>query len=306
MKSGGKHLRSVQSILVEGLMTVAGNKKKRFSNVGYQYLIHKKYKKNSKSYRMPVLLQESYQVEEQYFRGMRCYIFSPEQETDCIILYLHGGGYIDQPLLWHWRFLNKLSTTAKAKIVVPIYPKSPNYTYEQVVEAILPLYQDMALGIGQGRFVIMGDSAGGGLALVLAQQAKTLDVPQVKEIILISPWLDMSMTNPEIPAYQKYDPRLGKTGLIQIARLYAGGADLKNPLLSPIYGDCHGLGRITLFIGTHEILYPDAQRFYRLLEEQQIPVQYFEYEKMNHDFLLSPIPEAEQAIEQIISTLSGK
>lgn len=301
-------MRSVQSILVEGLMSVAGNKKKRFSNAGYQYLIHKKYRQNSKSYRMPSLLQETYQVEEEVFRGMKCYIFTPQpsSQTNHLILYLHGGGYIDQPLVWHWRFLNKLSNAAGAKIIAPIYPKSPNYTYKDVLQAIFPLYRELAADTAQERFILMGDSAGGGLALVLAQEAKSAGLAQAEDIILISPWLDMSMTNPQIPAYQKYDPRLGKTGLIQIARLYAGGEDLKNPLLSPIYGDCHGLGRITLFIGTHDILYPDAQRFHLLMEEQGVPIHYFEYEKMNHDFLLSPIPEAEQAMEQMINIFCEK
>ncbi len=146
----------------------------------------------------------------------------------------------------------------------------------------------------------MGDSAGGGFALALAQLLLEKGLSQPGKIILLSPWLDITMKNPDAYVLEDKDPMLGIYGLIQMGKAYAGDTNLNHYLLSPINGKINGLGKISLFIGTHEVFLPDARRFRDIALSQGARINYFEYPKMNHIFVLYPIPEAKKATKEII------
>jgi monoterpene epsilon-lactone hydrolase len=103
-----------------------------------------------------------------------------------------------------------------------------------------------------------------------------------------------------IDALNAEDPILGLTGLRKAAKAYAGNLDLNNPMVSPINGIHENLGRISLFIGTKDSLVIDARRYQSILINQDIPMDYFEYEDMVHDWMLLPLPEGKQAVSEII------
>ncbi len=231
---------------------------------------------------------------------MDCYVLGQEGFQKHI-LYLHGGGYVNQPFDQHWTFLQEICRRTHSRIVVPIYPKAPNYTVVTSFEKVLPLYERMLETTSPSDMTIMGDSAGGGFALALAQLLKEKELPQPDDIILLSPWLDITMQNPDIDALdlESKDPMLGKEALIQWGEAYRGNIEPSNYLLSPINGSLTGLGRLSIFIGTHELFLADALKFKTLCEEQKIPLNYYEYDKMNHVFPVYPIPEAKQARQQI-------
>ncbi|MCY9662191.1 alpha/beta hydrolase [Paenibacillus chondroitinus] len=93
------------------------------------------------------------------------------------------------------------------------------------------------------------------------------------------------------------------TSLHDIAKWYAGEESVKHYLVSPIYGNFHDLGRISVYIGTHDILYPDANKFSKLAGMQGIPINYYEYPSILHVWPLFPCPEARQAREQMMHTI---
>ncbi len=99
---------------------------------------------------------------------------------------------------------------------------------------------------------------------------------------------------------------LASEGMSVITKIWAADKDLKDPLISPIYGDFQGLASITHFIGTHESLYPDAVKFDEQLSEQGIDITTFVYPKMNHVFVVMPIPEALDAQQKIINIIHSK
>lgn len=152
----------------------------------------------------------------------------------------------------------------------------------------------------------MGDSAGGGFAPALAQLIFEKGLPQPKHIILLSPWLDITLDNPEINAsLEQTDPMLGIYGAVELGKLYAGDSDRKNYLLSPMYGKIKGLADITLFMGTQEILLPDGRKFKAIAKEEGVEIQYYEYPGMNHVFPVYPIPESKQARKIIVETINN-
>ena len=151
----------------------------------------------------------------------------------------------------------------------------------------------------------MGDSSGGGLALSFAEHLNALGLPQPAQIIVLSPWLDISMDEPFPEELDKLDPSLQREYLTQAGQNWAGGADVHDYRLSPIYGDVSNLAPITLYIGTHEAILPEARKFKTLCEQKGAALDYREWEEMNHVFVLYPIPEAKRAQDEIIDILNS-
>jgi acetyl esterase/lipase len=297
--------RSFQSKMVE-LVLGFGNKKYYADEEKFVQFMEMKSLENLDPYVLPEKTINKFNVGHASYDGMDCYILTGGDEPEKRqILYLHGGAYINQPVNWHWTFLNKLSKKIDVTIMVPIYPKAPYHRYDESFEKVLTVYEDLLTQTKPEDITFMGDSAGGGFALALAQMLLERGLPQPGNLILISPWLDLTLSNPEIPEFEKKDPMLARYGLAEIGKLYAGDTDPNHYMLSPINGEIKGLGQITLFIGTHDILCPEARLFRDLAAEQDVFINYFEYQMMNHCFPLFPIPEAEEAMGQMIEILTA-
>ncbi|KPJ22381.1 alpha/beta hydrolase fold domain-containing protein [Streptococcus phocae] len=248
------------------------------------------------------------QKEEQY--DMQVYSWNdkgtPNQET---IFYLAGGSYLNNPSPYHISMLKNLSEKLDAKIILPIYPKAPRYTYDYAMPRLINLYRDYYTK--NKNITLMGDSAGGGLALGLAH-ALTYEKDnnphnlQPKHIILLSPWLDVSMSHPDIPKYENADPILSAWGLRRVGQLWARDADnVNHEYVSPKNGSFENLAPITLFTGTREIFYPDIRDYAKKLEEAGHLEKYVEKEGMNHVYPIYPIAEAKEAQDQIISVIQS-
>lgn len=150
----------------------------------------------------------------------------------------------------------------------------------------------------------MGDSAGGGLALGFAQKIKNEWKRNPEKIILFSPWLDVTMENPYINLIDKYDVMLNVEGLKKAGKLYAGDFDLKDYRVSPIYGNFENLGEISIFTGTHDVLYADIIRLKSMLKEKNIEFNYFEYSCLFHDFMIfTNLVESHDVIKKVQSIL---
>lgn len=292
-------MRSWQSFLVEWLLKIL---KKQVDPAAY---LEKKRIEHQHPYTLPEKLQRKYKIMKIMSYDIDTYMLkSPSQSEQKQILFLPGGGYMEQPLLWHWRFLYQLSQKLNGTITVPIYPKTPNYQYKDSFEKVLPIYKHLLTKTSPENIVIMGDSAGGGLSLALSQLLLEEGIPQPGNIVLLSPWLDIALNHPEIAAMEKKEPMLDLKLLIEAGKAYAGDTTRTHYLVSPINGPLRGLGKITLFIGTHEIFLPDARKFKARAKKERVNINYYEYPKMNHVFPVFPIPEAKRAMKQIVDILS--
>lgn len=148
----------------------------------------------------PGVVVQELDVEKHEQDGHFYYILQPKEQTsDLHILYLHGGAYVNRITSQHWHFLARIVEALDCKITVPLYPLAPEHTFDETYEFVLPIYNE------QKPQVIMGDSAGGGLALSLCQYLKEQQLPQPEKVIAISPWLDMTMENPGIQKVDRFD-----------------------------------------------------------------------------------------------------
>jgi acetyl esterase/lipase len=263
-------------------------------------------KQSLDSHEPPRKIKEKFDITKEEINGYCFYVMKPLNPMgQKHILYLHGGGYVYEIMSPHWEFLGRLSEALQCTITVPIYPLAPKHQCREVFDMILPIYQQIISDVKPEDVVVMGDSAGGGMSLSLAQLLKEKELPQPGNIILISPALDMTFSNPEIHEVEKLDPISAVPALIDIIKWYGGEMDSKHYLISPLYGNFEGLGKISLFIGTHDILYPDARKFKMLVEQKGIGINYYEYPSMIHVWPLFFFPESKKATEEIIEIIKS-
>jgi len=298
--------RSEESVQFEKWLTSESNKKSFSSIENTKQFVKQMGTENSKPYVIGDDVDFLSDVKERAFEGIQVFTLNDQESLkQKVILYIHGGAWTNQPLNFHWWFLDKMAQSLNAKIIAPIYPKVPYFNYKDTYPKILNLYKEMLATVeNSNQLTIMGDSAGGNISLGLAHLLKMNKLPQPKDIILLSACVDLSFENPLIAEYEEKDPMLASEGMEVITKIWAADKDLKDPLISPIYGDFKGLGKITHFIGTHECLYPDAIRLDEELTKQEIEINTFVYPNMNHVFVVMPIPEAQDAQQKIINLLS--
>ena len=219
------------------------------------------------------------------------------------VFFIHGGTYVQSLDPLHWAFMTKLIDRLGCTVVAPDYPLAPKHQAPETVRFVLERYRELIATVGAKNVTIMGDSAGGGLSLVLAQQLRAANLEQPANLILLCPWLDLSLTNPSIPAANALDPMLNLSGTRQAAKMYAGELSLIDPLVSPLYGSLEHLAPITLFIGTFDILQPDCRVLKFKAESLGVQFAYHEVERMVHVWMLLPMPEANRALDQIVNVL---
>lgn len=298
--------RSVESVQFEKLLFSQSNKKSFSSIENAQQFIKQRGTENIHPYVIGEDVNLLSALKEQTFEDMQVFILNDQKSSSqMVILYIHGGAWTNQPLNLHWLFMDKMAQALNAKVIAPIYPKVPHFSYQDTYPKMLSLYKEILASIeSSNQLTIIGDSAGGNIALGLIQLLKQDRLPQPQDIILLSACVDMSLENPLIQEYEENDPMLASEGMEVITKIWAADKALKDPIISPIYGDFQGVGKITHFIGSHESLYPDAIQFDEKLTEQGVAINTFVYPKMNHVFVVMPIPEAVDAQQKIINILS--
>ncbi|MDQ3290044.1 MAG: alpha/beta hydrolase [Bacteroidota bacterium] len=244
-------------------------------------------------------------MEKSQINGRNVFTLTPKHgASGKHILYIHGGAYVQNFKRPHWDFITLLIKNLNCSVTAPDYPLAPVNTYTDAFAMLTPLYQELISRVKPENLILMGDSAGGGLTLSLAQKMKNEQVDQPSQIILLSPWLDISLTNPDIIQIDPLDYFLDVKSLQRAGRAYAGNLSLDNYLVSPINGPLEGLGKISLFIGSKDILLADARKFKKLAESKGIEINYFEYPDMIHVWMLLNFPESKKAKKQIIELIN--
>lgn len=239
-------------------------------------------------------------IERQVFSGRNLFLITGKKQGDSkVLLYLHGGAFISGITKMHWSFSRKLASSLRCRVIMPEYPLAPENSYRETTGFILELYRHLLNEYETGSIYVLGDSAGGNLALTLSLLLHKNKLPQPGKIILLSPWLDASMSNPQLAMLEQRDIMLSRKKLISAGKLYAGDTDTRNPLLSPIYGDLTNLPETHVFTSDHDLLYADSKRLLAMADESRLNIYSYEYKQMMHVWMLFPIPEAKKVRRQL-------
>ncbi|MGI5842314.1 MAG: alpha/beta hydrolase fold domain-containing protein [Christensenellales bacterium] len=292
--------KSVSGVVAEKILKVIGAKN-MYQNPNFMKL-------QEKINSLPTIVPPGQRVFWKKFKLGSFHYFATKRKSENILIYFHGGAFVSGPNIFHWNFLKRLRRRTNFQIYFPMYPKAPAHNFKEAYDFIFEFYKEVCAKNPEANFVFMGDSAGGNIALSFAQQVKAKNLKQPSKVILFSPCLDLTLSNPQIDEIDKQDidPMLSKPSLKSAYEKWANGEDLKNPVLSPFYGDCHNIGEITLFIGTQEVLLPENQDFKEKCEAEGIKINFTKKDLMNHVYVLQPIKEGRQETRALIKTLNKK
>ena len=229
-----------------------------------------------------------------------------ESDNQKCIIYFHGGSYVAEATQNHWDFLENIVKDTGYTVIMPDYPLTPKYHYQDVYNMVEPLYKEIVENVGSENVILMGDSAGGGLALGLYEKMAEEAVALPVKTILISPWLDVRLENKNIQEIEKRDTILNKEALRLAGISYAGNDGINSYLVNPIDGDVSTLQNIKIFIGTDDILNPDCQLLKEKADAVNGNVEIKEYENAKHIWIIDHNSEEEvttQAYNDVIEEL---
>ena len=262
---------------------------------------------NHQPAKIPDSLVENAIIETSEIAGHTVWTLKPKQnQTDAAILFLHGGAYIYSMQDVHWQFAEELLRKTNATIIIPDYPLAPQATALDAFAFMDALYAQILETTSLEQIILMGDSAGAGLALGFAQSLRDAQKPLPQQVILLAPFLDVSMRNPDNTDAEKQCHILTIKGLQLAGTAYAGNLDVEDYRVSPIYGDFSDLPNLSIFIGTHDVFIADVRKLASKLERENIAFNYFEYPKMVHDWVvLAQLPEAQHALGQVVNLITN-
>ena len=218
-----------------------------------------------------------------------------------VLMYIHGGGFISGNCNSHRMHVAKFAKNSGVSCLLFDYRLAPENKFPSAVEDCLKLY-DWLLNNGykSSDIVIGGESAGGTLTLSTLLAIKDSKRPFPKAAFSISPVTDLRCESPSFKYNAKKDINPMNSSTIW-TKFYFGDTDVKNPILSPLFGNLNGLPPLLICVGTHEVHYDDAMNFGEKAKKAGVDVKMSIWKNMIHAFpIMSPLfPEAKKAMNEI-------
>lgn len=224
--------------------------------------------------------------------------------ADCLpgkaLLYTHGGAYVSGSPSTHEPLICRLAEQCRLPVFAYEYRLAPEFPYPAALEDAAAAY---AYLLGQGfaaqDVALCGDSAGGGLTLALTMKLRDEGKELPAALAVLSPWTDLTESLDSHYSNTAADPVISSEELREMALLYAGGADLHTPYISPLYGDFTGFPPTLIHVGSDEVLLDDSRELALRMQAQGVEVDIDVYEGMWHVWHMFDVEEARTAIRKI-------
>lgn len=216
-----------------------------------------------------------------------------------VILHCHGGGYSTGSSLYARTLTSKLAEFTSMDVLCFDYRLAPENPYPAATEDAMKAWNYlMLLGYGAGDVILTGDSAGGNLALSLMLKLKEEGRILPRGLVLMSPWTDLTSSGKSFATKAELDPVLDSAYIDRMIQAYAEGQNLKNPYISPLFGNFEGFPPTYIQVGENEILLSDSLRLHQALADANVSVKIDTYSGMWHVFQMSPVKAARDAMDK--------
>ncbi len=223
-----------------------------------------------------------------------CVFLAPPDTSTKRILYIHGGAFVLPITNAHWRLAADLARQTRATVVVPLYPFVPGNTYKEIHAHILQVYRDLLTQASAGDISVIGDSAGGNLALVLPLLVTAKERPG--KAVALSPVVDLSVSNPAIDQLETRDPLLPLDAIRHFLPEYYAERGAKDPIISPLFADYRGVKtRFYIMNGGKDLLSPDIELFHKKLADDGVDHEYLYAAHLPHAWPVLPLRAAGEA-----------
>lgn len=235
---------------------------------------------------LPLSLRTKVRITQQSLAGMPAEVHTPRGQAHegATFLYLHGGGYVTCSPKTHRDVIARITAASGIRCVAPDYRLAPAHPFPAALDDALACYRAL-LSAGQDpeRLFVGGDSAGGGLSVALAQRLRDLREPMPRALILLSPWVDLSLPLEALAPYGDHD-YLAADATVTNALEYAGKQPLTHPLISPMHADLRGLPSLFVQTGEWELLREQNIDFVRKAQSAGVDVRHSLHSGMLHAF----------------------
>ena len=223
-----------------------------------------------------------------------------------VILYCHGGGYSTGSAVYARTITSRLAEGTSMDVFCFNYRLAPEHPWPAALEDGLKAWDRlMFLGYGAKNVIVAGDSAGGNLALCLTLKLKEEGRILPGGLVLLSPWTDLTASGKSYQSREAVDPILNREYLERMTDNYAAGQDLKDPYISPLFGDPAGFPPVYIQVGDNEMLLSDSTSLYKKLRKAGVSAGIDVYKGMWHVFQMSPFKTAWEAMEKIAEFIYG-
>lgn len=214
-----------------------------------------------------------------------------------VLLYLHGGGYTCGSLGYARGVSALLASNLNTKVFCAAYRLAPEHPFPAALEDTLAAYRYLLSKGYEGRITLCGESAGGGLCYALCMRLKEEGLPLPCGIVVFSPWSDLTAGGESYEKNRDSDPSITRELLAFYADQYS--SDLKNPLVSPLFGELDGMPPSLIFAAQNEIMYSDAEALHEALLRADCESKFYSKPDRPHAYLLYGLPEDRKDFELI-------
>jgi epsilon-lactone hydrolase len=227
-------------------------------------------------------------VEPGEIAGVKVFKVTPndvaEANRNRLLIHVHGGGYVLAPGESGTGEAILLAGRGHFNVISIDYRMPPDFPYPAAMDDAMAVYKEIVRTTDPKKIAIFGTSTGGGMTLAMVLRAKAEGLPLPAAIAPGTPWSDMTKTGDTYFTNDTVDNVLvsNEGWLGDAAKLYANGHDLKDPQLSPIYGDMHGFPPTILTSGTRDLFLSNTVRVHRKLRDAGVPADLIVFEGMSH------------------------
>jgi len=211
------------------------------------------------------------------------------ETTNQLLLFIHGGAFISGPAKHHWDTIKELYKKTNYNIWLCDYPKAPESTISEISKNIDLVYANALKTYKGSNITLIGDSVGGTLTTALVQRLILNKGEIPHKIILVCPVMDSSMSNPEINEINAIDPMLSRSGILSAKTMCAENNDLKNVMLSPLYGSFDNFPATIMVTAEHDIMFPDQKLAIEKFKKANVAIDVVEGKAMPHIWPLLPV-----------------
>lgn len=225
-----------------------------------------------------------------------------------VFVYLHGGGYQVGSIVSHADLVARISAASGATGLIVDYRLAPEHRFPAPIDDVLAVWGALAdRGLNVGDIAVVGDSAGGNLALASAIALRERALPLPVALVLLSPWTDLEARGASYETRAAADPIHQRKMILNMAAGYLDGADASGPLASPLNADLTGLPPMLIQVGDRETVLSDSGDLAEAARRAGVPVQLQVWPEMIHVFQQFPdvLPEAIQAVDAIGAFLTS-
>jgi epsilon-lactone hydrolase len=242
-------------------------------------------------------------VKEQIIEGIKTeWLIPAEANSEKLIMYVHGGGYVSGSCSDHRGFVSKFAKFTGITNLVFEYRLAPENPFPAALDDSVKVYHWLLdAGYKPENIVIAGESAGGGLCLATLLALKENKIPLPAGAVAISPWTDLTCSSDSYQTKNRFSPAPLNSWFV-FSKHYCGKTPANNPFISPLFGDLKGLPPLFINSGVNDELFDDGEKFAQKAKNVNVDVKFRAGTGMVHCYpLLAPMfPEATQAMNEIV------